>query len=133
MKKEALSSKERRHYVRNTNNTTHNIVTIEKRKYIRLGFQDRFNFTLCTRDSKKASAAMQDISQSGIHFTSDIKPKKNAIISIKLSNKSLSACLKLEKLLQEDDGEIIGKITRVEPTKNKDLFEISAVFLKKGL
>jgi len=127
------SHKERRHFVRQDDAHLHETVSIEKRKYVRLGFKDKFSYTICNRGVKQATAESLDISQYGIHFTSDVEPKKNAIISMKLKPGSLKACLSAEQLLHENNGEILGKIIRVTQNKETGIFEIAAAFLKKGI
>ena len=67
--------KERRNYVRTNKKDKHSIVTLEKRKYIRLGYHDDFDFIVCTHNVLKGRAASLDISQSGILFISETAPK----------------------------------------------------------
>ena len=84
MTKEDFSQKERRHFVRKIKPDLYQTVTIEKRKYIRLGFKDNFDFTVCSHEIEAGHADSLDICQNGIHFTSTIAPNKNTIISMNL-------------------------------------------------
>ena len=125
--------KERRKYVRTNTKNTHSIVTLEKRKYIRLGYHDDFDFFVCTHNVLKGRAASLDISQSGILFLSEIAPKINTLISMKPNQQILKECLKIEKLLHEANGEILGKVVRVEKNESGKGYNVAVAFLRKNL
>ena len=125
--------KERRKYVRTNNKSKLSIVTLEKRKYIRLGYHDDFDFTICERHVLKGHAASLDVSQSGILFTSQTAPKVNSLITMKPNQQTLKQCLKIEKLLHEDNGEILGKVVRVKKEGEGKGYQIAVAFFKKGL
>ncbi len=125
--------KERRKYVRTKNKRTNDIVVREARKYIRIGYHDDFDFTICSRHVLKGHASSLDVSQNGILFTSDTAPKVNSLITMKPNHQTLRQCLKIEKLLHETDGEILGKVVRVQKEQGGNGYQIAAVFLKKGI
>lgn len=127
------SHEERRHFLRHKTPQESDTVVIEKRKYLRLDFNEQFNFTICSHDVKHGLADSHDISQYGILFTSKLEPKKNAIISIKIPPETIKKCLHFDSVLHEKNGEILGKIIRVSKSKTDDFFDIAVAFLKKGL
>lgn len=133
MNENKYSHQERRHFLRHTSPHESDTVVIEKRKYLRLDFNEVFDFAICSHDVKHALGTSRDISQYGILFTSQVEPKKNAIISIKIPPETVKKCLHFDSVLHEKNGEILAKVIRVSKSKTDESFEIAAAFLKKGL
>jgi hypothetical protein len=133
MKDKDYSHAERRHFVRHKSPRESETVVIEKRKYLRLDFKEKFDFTICTHEVQHALADSRDISQFGILFTSPVEPQKNAIISIKIAPETINQCLDFGSVLHEKNGEMLAKVIRVSKNESAETFDIAAAFLKKGL
>jgi len=124
--------KERRKYVRPAREV-HDIGTLEKRKYIRLSYRDDFDFTVCSRDVIKAQAASHNVSQSGISFLSKTAPPKNAIVSMTIIPSLINKYVELKKIVQEQSGDVLGKVVRVSKSSTSDQFDVAIAFLKRGI
>ncbi|MBU1863442.1 MAG: hypothetical protein KKH94_07275 [Candidatus Omnitrophica bacterium] len=133
MKKTNNQRKERRKYVREKAKNSSAIEVREKRKYIRGALNDTITFTACSHTLTQGSAASLDVSQNGILFITHTPPKIGALITLKVNQQLLKRCLELEKLLQENNGEILGKAVRVVKEKDTNNYQIAVAFLKKGL
>ena len=60
--------KERRRYVRNPQGSSRDIVTFERRRYIREEFLDVFDYRKCSIDVTQGKGSSENVSQSGILF-----------------------------------------------------------------
>lgn len=105
----------------------------ESRTYLRVSFNDPLQFKICSAQflSELHVASAQNISQSGLCFSSEKDPAVGTIIMIQTDLRTLSHCIKVENMLFELEGSILGKVvwTRVSRLR-QDRFDVGVTFVK---
>jgi len=105
----------------------------ETRTYLRISYQDPLRFQVCSLSllSELHVASAQNVSQSGMCFSSENTPPLGSIIMIRTDLKTLASCIKVENMLFELEGSILGKVVWVRPSQLKlQWFDIGVAFVK---
>lgn len=105
----------------------------ESRTYLRVSFNNSLQFKICSTQflSEFHVASAQNISQSGLCFSSEKDPAVGTIIMIQTDLKTLSHCIKVENMLFEMEGSILGKVVWTRASRLKqDRFDVGVAFVK---
>ncbi|MFC1809589.1 hypothetical protein ACFL3D_05680 [Candidatus Omnitrophota bacterium] len=125
------SRKERRERVREEDRSFEELKS-EKRKYTRTTLHGNVDFMTCDATLLHESANIENVSQFGILFKTKRSPQVGSIIALHLDPEQVSAIVHINELFREENGDILGRIVRVEVSKESDEYDVAVNLFRKG-
>lgn len=102
----------------------------EQRKYTRIRIEGQVSYMTCDRHVLRGLAEIEDISQCGVLFRTQQRPKQGAIIALRLND--VQDVVSVNALLREDNGDVVGKVVRVRKQLDGVNYIVAVDFLRKG-
>ncbi|MFT5206587.1 MAG: hypothetical protein ACI9CF_000326 [Candidatus Omnitrophota bacterium] len=105
-----------------------------RREFLRLDFRSSIRFKTIQKNRINAALGTVDnVSESGLLFTSNIVPEIASILWLSLDLKTLGICQKIESNVLMDQGGILGRVVRLEENRGAGNYRVGVCFLTNDI
>ncbi len=105
-----------------------------RREFLRLDYRSSIKFkTIQKNRINVALGTVDNVSESGLLFTSNIVPEIANILWLSLDLKTLDICREIESNVLMDHGGILGRVVRLEENRGAGNYRIGIYFLTNDI